>query len=54
MKDEDPRLKAFAVLALDWVEKRFTKTQINRIREEIPPLKQSTARNILNLFEKTR
>jgi hypothetical protein len=52
MKDDDPRLKAFAVLALDWVEKRFTKTQINRIREETPPLKQSTARNILNLFKK--
>jgi hypothetical protein len=52
VKTDDPRLKAFAVLALDWVEKRFTKTQINRISEGIPPLKQSTARNILNLFKK--
>jgi hypothetical protein len=52
IKNDDPRLKAFAVLALDWVEKRFTKTQIIRISEGTPPLKQSTARNILNLFKK--
>jgi hypothetical protein len=50
VSQDDPRLKAFSVLCLNWVDRNFQKTELMRIRDGFPPKKESDAGYILNLF----
>lgn len=50
VSQDEPRLKAFSVLCLDWVDRNFQKNEQRRIRDGFPPKKESDAGYILNLF----
>ena len=52
VNQDDPRLKAFSLLALDWVDRNFTRRQQRRLRDTQDLLvgKENDAATILYLF----
>lgn len=47
---DDKRLKAFAVLCLDWVDRTFPQKDHARLRRGDPPKQETDAQYVLNLF----